>query len=356
MAHIIGPDSPPLAVLPLHPGVKLHEEPNPFEQSFSSVADDKNSQSIPTPASSVEEQEAKAVSEKVAWDSVHGETMSMGMLTRSRESIQYDDNSLSNTTNMGAAPYETVSFTEPTTLSYSQANATQMVGSVPAVNNNDPASITMTDGTDSVKPKSTKTRKSARRKAKKEYEDKDEPVPDAKRPRKESSEEEEKRKNFLERNRLAALKCRQRKKQWLNDLQVKVDYLTNDNERLQMQATALREEIMNLKTLLLAHKNCPVAQANGFDPSAIPKTMPPMVAPPQVVYPYNTQAPPNEASMRSLHVTDSYVSPPQSMPPVVHSSQPLPPASQPPSYPQTSSYPQDVTAPSSHVYAGVLRF
>ncbi|CAG8505604.1 7507_t:CDS:2 [Paraglomus occultum] len=81
----------------------------------------------------------------------------------------------------------------------------------------------------------------------------------------------EKRKNFLERNRqgmtiitsISALKCRQRKKQWLANLQAKVEYLTNENEQLQSQATSLREEILNLKTLLLAHKDCPIAQANG---------------------------------------------------------------------------------------------
>ncbi|GBC00677.1 hypothetical protein RclHR1_03940003 [Rhizophagus clarus] len=75
--------------------------------------------------------------------------------------------------------------------------------------------------------------------------------------------DEEKRRNFLERNRQAALKCRQRKKQWLANLQAKVEYLTNDNESLQSQAQSLREEILNLKTLLLAHKDCPIAQANG---------------------------------------------------------------------------------------------
>ncbi|CAG8552891.1 23587_t:CDS:2, partial [Dentiscutata erythropus] len=53
--------------------------------------------------------------------------------------------------------------------------------------------------------------------------------------------DEEKRRNFLERNQ----------------------YLTNDNENLQNQAQSLREEIINLKTLLLAHKDCPIAQANG---------------------------------------------------------------------------------------------
>lgn len=68
---------------------------------------------------------------------------------------------------------------------------------------------------------------------------------------------------------VAALKCRQRKKQWLNNLQAKVEFLTNDNEQLQIQTNALREEIMNLKTLLLAHKDCPVSQANAAQQQAL---------------------------------------------------------------------------------------
>ncbi|KAG0784337.1 hypothetical protein G6F22_008350 [Rhizopus arrhizus] len=69
-----------------------------------------------------------------------------------------------------------------------------------------------------------------------------------------------KRKIFLERNRIAALKCRQRKKQWLQNLQTKVEYLTADNEQYSLQASALREELIHLKTLLMAHKDCPINQ------------------------------------------------------------------------------------------------
>lgn len=76
--------------------------------------------------------------------------------------------------------------------------------------------------------------------------------------------DEEKRKNFLERNRVAALKCRQRKKQWLANLQQKVELFSQENDTLSAQVTQLREEIVNLKTLLLAHKDCPVAQAQGL--------------------------------------------------------------------------------------------
>ena len=93
----------------------------------------------------------------------------------------------------------------------------------------------------------------------------------------------------------AALKCRQKKKQWLQSLQQKVEFLSTDNENLQNQATQLREEILNLKTLLLAHKDCkfftlfdtnrsdtefirlllgPVANANGLNLGAIEATLP----------------------------------------------------------------------------------
>ncbi|OKL60392.1 hypothetical protein UA08_04036 [Talaromyces atroroseus] len=78
--------------------------------------------------------------------------------------------------------------------------------------------------------------------------------------------DEEKRKNFLERNRVAALKCRQRKKQWLANLQAKVELFTTENDALTATVTQLREEIVNLKTLLLAHKDCPVSQAQGIGP------------------------------------------------------------------------------------------
>lgn len=79
---------------------------------------------------------------------------------------------------------------------------------------------------------------------------------------KEDDDEESKRKHFLERNRQAALKCRQRKKQWLANLQHRVEFLSTDNEQLQSQATMLREEVINLKTLLLAHRDCAVFNAN----------------------------------------------------------------------------------------------
>ncbi|KAI4106279.1 MAG: hypothetical protein L6R37_002261 [Teloschistes peruensis] len=76
--------------------------------------------------------------------------------------------------------------------------------------------------------------------------------------------DEEKRKNFLERNRVAALKCRQRKKQWLANLQAKVEIFSSENDTLSAQVNQLRDEIMQLKGLLVAHKDCPIAQAQGI--------------------------------------------------------------------------------------------
>lgn len=94
--------------------------------------------------------------------------------------------------------------------------------------------------------------------------------------------DEEKRKNFLERNRyvcvtsaskllfqltsnsVAALKCRQRKKQWLANLQAKVEIFTSENDGLSAQVASLREEIVGLKTILLQHKDCPVSQSQGL--------------------------------------------------------------------------------------------
>lgn len=87
--------------------------------------------------------------------------------------------------------------------------------------------------------------------------------------------DEEKRKNFLERNRVAALKCRQRKKLWLASLQAKVDMYANENEALNTQVDRLRDEVVNLKTLLLAHKDCPVAQQQNLHASFLPPNMEP---------------------------------------------------------------------------------
>ncbi|KAI1761636.1 Aft1 HRA domain-containing protein [Hypoxylon sp. FL1150] len=107
--------------------------------------------------------------------------------------------------------------------------------------------------------------------------------------------DEEKRKNFLERNRVAALKCRQRKKQWLANLQNKVEMFSTENDALTAQISQLREEVVNLKTLLLAHKDCPVTQQQGLQGAFMHQGMEPYN--PQM-NPYGMAAPiPNQPVM-----------------------------------------------------------
>lgn len=65
------------------------------------------------------------------------------------------------------------------------------------------------------------------------------------------------------------MKCRQRKKQWLSSLQQKVEWYSRENEMLSTELGQLRDQVTTLKTLLAAHKDCPVAQQNGATSDAI---------------------------------------------------------------------------------------
>ncbi|XP_063065438.1 cyclic AMP-dependent transcription factor ATF-7a isoform X1 [Engraulis encrasicolus] len=69
---------------------------------------------------------------------------------------------------------------------------------------------------------------------------------------------DERRQRFLERNRAAASRCRQKRKVWVNSLEKKAEELTSMNVSLSNEVTLLRNEVAHLKQLLLAHKDCPV--------------------------------------------------------------------------------------------------
>jgi ATF/CREB family transcription factor len=47
-------------------------------------------------------------------------------------------------------------------------------------------------------------------------------------------------------------------------LQQKVDMYQHENDALIQSVTQLREQLMTLKSILLAHKDCPVAMQQGF--------------------------------------------------------------------------------------------
>ncbi|KAI8096901.1 uncharacterized protein BX664DRAFT_325133 [Halteromyces radiatus] len=68
--------------------------------------------------------------------------------------------------------------------------------------------------------------------------------------------EEEKRQKTLERNRLAASRCRQRKKIWMDELSKKSERIVRRNATLKWMITQLKEEILVLKSQLLAHRGC----------------------------------------------------------------------------------------------------
>ncbi|KAG8862291.1 hypothetical protein FRB96_001870 [Tulasnella sp. 330] len=68
--------------------------------------------------------------------------------------------------------------------------------------------------------------------------------------------EDEKRKSFLERNRQAAFKCRQRKKAWHSDLQRRVEHLTAENDKLRSTIVSMRDEVARLSSIVVAHRSC----------------------------------------------------------------------------------------------------
>ncbi|TRY85336.1 hypothetical protein DNTS_031288 [Danionella cerebrum] len=73
-----------------------------------------------------------------------------------------------------------------------------------------------------------------------------------------SEDPDEKRRKFLERNRAAASRCRQKRKVWVQGLEKKAEDLSTMNGQLQNEVTLLRSEVTQLKQLLLAHRDCPV--------------------------------------------------------------------------------------------------
>ena len=100
-----------------------------------------------------------------------------------------------------------------------------------------------------------------------------------------------KRQKFLERNRLgahthththtcthfsalcctraAASRCRAKKKLWVEDMERKTKDMDSLNQALQQEVASLRSEVQQLKSILIAHKDCPliVHQTVGGPPA-----------------------------------------------------------------------------------------
>lgn len=79
-----------------------------------------------------------------------------------------------------------------------------------------------------------------------------------------SKPEDVKRSKFLERNRVAASKCRQKKKEWTRNLETRAREFQKNNNMLRLEVESLRQEVLFLKTEMLKHSNCECSQIQDF--------------------------------------------------------------------------------------------
>ncbi|KAK3215566.1 hypothetical protein GRF29_8g439743 [Pseudopithomyces chartarum] len=64
------------------------------------------------------------------------------------------------------------------------------------------------------------------------------------------------RQSHLEKNRVAAHKCRQRKKEYINSLEARAREFSSKNKALKENVAMLREEVLELKNEVLRHAGC----------------------------------------------------------------------------------------------------
>ncbi|OAG02473.1 uncharacterized protein CC84DRAFT_1099221 [Paraphaeosphaeria sporulosa] len=64
------------------------------------------------------------------------------------------------------------------------------------------------------------------------------------------------RQSHLEKNRVAAHKCRQRKKEYINGLEARAREFSSKNKALKENVAMLREEVLSLKNEVLRHAGC----------------------------------------------------------------------------------------------------
>ncbi len=76
--------------------------------------------------------------------------------------------------------------------------------------------------------------------------------------------EDVKRSKFLERNRVAASKCRQKKKEWTQNLENRARELQKNNNQLRMVVDSCRQEVLFLKGELLKHSQCECESIQKF--------------------------------------------------------------------------------------------
>ncbi|KAK4696037.1 hypothetical protein P7C71_g1815, partial [Lecanoromycetidae sp. Uapishka_2] len=76
--------------------------------------------------------------------------------------------------------------------------------------------------------------------------------------------EDVKRSKFLERNRVAASKCRQKKKEWTQNLEDRAREFQKTNSSLRIVIESLRQEVLFLKSEVLKHHSCSCEEIQKF--------------------------------------------------------------------------------------------
>lgn len=66
----------------------------------------------------------------------------------------------------------------------------------------------------------------------------------------------EKRKKFLEKNRIAASKCREKKKKWVHELEYNKSQMERLNMELRLEHRGLINELNQTKSMLMSHADC----------------------------------------------------------------------------------------------------
>ncbi|KAJ2766874.1 hypothetical protein GGI18_005916 [Coemansia linderi] len=84
---------------------------------------------------------------------------------------------------------------------------------------------------------------------------------------------DQRRLRFLERNRMAASKCRQKKKVWIQDLERRAEEATMQNRSLHIAVAQLKEEVLILRSQLLSHHGCGCSAVQRFVSSDAPPSM-----------------------------------------------------------------------------------
>jgi len=90
-------------------------------------------------------------------------------------------------------------------------------------------------------------------------------------------EELAQREKFLERNRVAASKCRQKKKEWTNSLEERARELQAQREMLVAYVSMLRNELLMLKCKCLEHSDCECERLREYLKNTV-ATLPPASA------------------------------------------------------------------------------